>query len=140
MVQPSNTLVDTPWGSTGVWMVERSPHHVYDMVNPWKRSEPLMHWDASSSPNERNPPPKEISTYWSFPIRVRPEQMKYVIGKNGSVFKSITDIVSGGLYIWFDKDKGKEGRIEIWGTDKAALLQMKHKLLKHMALIRKNNL
>jgi hypothetical protein len=125
-------------------MEERVPHHVYDSVNPWAGLLDLprqsrRQWDASSNPNERNPPPKEISTYWSFPIRVRPDQMNCVIGKNGSVFKSITESVPGGLYIWFDKGKGTEGHIEIWGTNKEALASMKTRLMKRMALIKKNN-
>ena len=96
-------------------------------------------WDPLSTPNEFNPPPEECSMKWSFPINVRPDQMKFVIGRNGSVFKSITENVRGGLYIWFNKDAGKHGKIEIWGTHIHALKKMRYKVKQRMVLIQQNN-
>ena len=129
-------ITNTPWGTTGVWMDPPRLHPVYDTVNPWKSE---IVWTPLSTPNERNPPPAHLSKRWTLPIKVRPDQMKFVIGNKGSVFKSITEKTQGGLYIWFDKTLGKQGEIEIWGVDRHSLLEMKHKLTRHMALIRKNN-
>lgn len=128
--------VATPWGRTSVWMRPTPPNPVYS-VNPWALLEqtdaappPKPKWSFDNSPMEYNPPP--YGMMGRVPIMVTSDLMKFVIGREGSVFKAITYQVRDAKYIWYHKDQGV---IEIWATNSKAMKDMEQRLVEKMLQI-----
>lgn len=130
--------VMTPWGKTSVWMRPKPVDPVY-AVNPWavldqeKPSAPK--WRCDATPTKYNPPPCGMSD--TVPIMVTPDLMKFVIGKEGSVFKAITHQVKGAQYIWYHKDLKV---IELWAMNSQALKTMLDRLVYKMLLIQEEHM
>jgi hypothetical protein len=91
-------------------------------------------WTSTDSPNTYNPPPNSTSV--EVPIMVPHDQMKFVIGSNGKVFKAITARVKGTDYIWYDSSRKI---VEVWGSNKGAINRAVRLLNERMLQIQSNN-
>lgn len=133
--------VMTPWGKTSVWMRPKPVNPVY-AVNPWallEEQEPVVpekpQWRCDAKPFEYNPPPCGMMA--TVPLMVTPDLMKFVIGREGSVFKAITHQVKGAQYIWYHKGLDV---IEIWALNSKALNNIENRLVNKMLLIQQEHM
>jgi len=70
-------------------------------------------------------------------LMVTPDLMKFVIGREGSVFKAITRQVNGAQYVWYHKGLDV---IEIWALNSSALKNIENRLVNKMLLIQEEHM
>jgi hypothetical protein len=91
-------------------------------------------YDRAYQKGVYNPPVSLRNNFLEFEsikVDLSTDWMRFVIGKNGSVFKAITER-SGAEYIWYKKETNT---IELWGT-RASLLFAAKLLQEHLKLVR----
>ena len=91
-------------------------------------------WSVDDTPGVYNPPNE--GHYSILPITVSdPDLMRYVIGKDGCVFKAITERLRGCRYIWYHADRE---HIEFWTTSNQWAIRVREVLNERMNLIESN--